>query len=86
MAALTSPERILVGAQFQSDSSQTRDPLPGLLKADIQAAIVAIDDWVVANAASFNTALPAAAKTNLTASQKAALLSRVLKRRYETGA
>lgn len=86
MAVMTSPERVLVGAQFQSDSSQARDVLAGVLKTDVQAAVAAIDDWIVANAAAFNNTLPAAAKANLTAAQKANLLARVLKRRYETGA
>jgi hypothetical protein len=86
MAALITADRILVGAQFQSDVSQVREPFGAVTKIDIQAAVAAIDDWIVTNAAAFNNTLPTAAKTNLTAAQKANLFARVLKRRYETGA
>jgi hypothetical protein len=86
MAALLSADRLAVGAAFQSDCSQAREPFGAVTKADIQAAVAAIDDWIVANQTGFNNALPAAAKANLTAAQKANLFARVLKRRFETGA
>lgn len=55
----------------------------GLLKADIQAAINAADDWANTNAASFNTALPVAFRTNATATQKALLLACVVLARFD---
>jgi len=86
MAALTSPDRIAVGAQFQSDASRVGEAFGAVVKADLQAAVNAVDDWVVANAAAFNTAIPAAARAALTTAQKAHLLMYVVKKRYETGA
>jgi hypothetical protein len=49
-----------------------------LTRAELRAAIDAADDWVVANAPSFNSAL--------TAPQKALLLSYVVRRRWLVGA
>lgn len=54
-----------------------------ITKADLLAAINAADDWVNTNSTAFNNALPTAAKNNLTARQKARLLSWVIRRRYE---
>lgn len=86
MPALSTGDRQTLAATFQSDVSRRLEPLSGVLRADIQAAFNAADDWAVANAASFNSALPPAARTGLTAAQKAALLAAVLMRRYVVGA
>ena len=42
--------------------------------ADLQAAVDAADSWVDTNAASYNSALPAAFRNTATASQKSLLL------------
>lgn len=47
----------------------------------IKAAIDAADDWVDANAGSFNTALPAAFRTTATLAQKALLIAFVAMKR-----
>jgi hypothetical protein len=86
MAAMTTADRLAVGAQFQSDASAAREPFGAMTKADLQAAVAAIDDWVVANAAAFNTAIPATPRAALTSAQKARLLSYVVQKRYLTGA
>jgi len=86
MAAMNSTDRTNLGALFQTDASRTSEVLSGVLKSDIQAAVAAVDDWVVANATSFNNALPAAAKAGLTTAQKARLLMYVVRKRYEVGA
>ena len=86
MATLSASDRIAVGAAFQADASTAREPLGAVLKSDIQAAIAAADDWIVANAASYNAALPPAARTTLSATQKSRLLMYVIKRRYDAGA
>jgi hypothetical protein len=86
MAILGTSDRTAIGAVFQSDASGAREPLGAVVKADIQAAIAAADDWVVANAASYNAALPVAVRTAFSAAQKSRLLMYVLRRRYETGA
>jgi hypothetical protein len=57
-----------------------------LTKADLLAAVNATDQWVEDNKASFNSALPAAAQSGLTAAQKAELMVFVVRRRWEVGA
>ena len=48
-----------------------------LSRADLQAAVVATDNWIDSNQASYNSALPVAARTNLTALQKTLLFCAV---------
>jgi hypothetical protein len=60
----------------------TNSPPIVAAKADVRAAVDAADAWCAANAASFNSALPAAFRTTSTAEQKAALLASVALRRY----
>lgn len=48
-----------------------------LSKTDLQAAVNATDTWIDQNQGSFNTALPAAAQSNLTAAQKTLLFCAV---------
>ena len=85
MAVLSDSERAALSARFQSDGSAAREVFAGLTKAQLRAAIDAADSWAESNAASYNSALPVAARTNLTASQKAKLLMYVIRRRYEVG-
>lgn len=56
----------------------------GLTKSDLRDAVDATDAWIDENAASYNSALPVAARTNLTAGQKALLMSCVALARYNT--
>lgn len=60
----------------------TRREVFGLSKADLDAAITAVDNWVETNATGYNLALPQAARSGLTAAQKAELLARVALARY----
>ena len=57
----------------------------GINKIDLLAAVDAADQWASDNATSFNSALPLPARTTLTTSQKARLLSAVIIKRYTTG-
>lgn len=86
MPVMNAADRLAVGALFQEDASKARETLGAQVKADIQAAVGAVDDWVVANAIAFNAAIPLPARNVLTAAQKARLLVYVVKRRYEVGA
>ena len=63
-------------------ASARREPLP-LTKADLRAAIDAVDAWAEANAATFNLAIPQPARAALTPRQKAELLATVVRRRWE---
>jgi hypothetical protein len=58
------------------------ESIAGITKTDLQAAVNAADDWANTNAASYNTALPAAFKANATATQKALLLAVVCLARF----
>lgn len=72
--------RARTAAQWMRENTQ---PTP-FTKAQLQAAINGIDDWIDANQASFNQALPAALRTGpsaLTAAQKLDLMMYVLLRR-----
>lgn len=84
MSVLTTGDRALVATQTMRDLSLVLEPC-ATLKADLRAAIDATDQWVSDNAAGFNAALPTAARTTLTASQKARLLMAVLQRRFLSG-
>ena len=83
MAVLTDNDRAALNALIQSDWSSEREQLGLLTKADLRAAINAIDAWVDANAAAFNAAIPQPARAQLTAKQKARLLLLVVRRRWE---
>ncbi len=82
MAILSENDRVTEWAGFMSDISIRREPI-ALVKQDLRDAINAVDDWVDTNTAAFNQALPVAARTFLTATQKAELLMRVVRRRFE---
>jgi hypothetical protein len=56
-----------------------------LTKADLRAAVNAIDTWLDSNASALNAALPQPARGALTTAQKAQLLQFVVARRYLTG-
>lgn len=86
MAAMSTADRTGVGAIFQSDASAVREAFGAFTKADLQAAVAAVDAWCEANTASFNSAIPLPARTALTAAQKSRLLMYVIRRRSETGA
>lgn len=79
MAAMTEPERLEIHARIMRDLASF-GPW-AITKVDLKAAIDAIDVWIDSNAASFNNALPAAAKSGLITAQKTLLLSYVLLKR-----
>lgn len=61
MVVLSNQDRLRVASGFMRE--QTGGPF-GLTKAQLAAAVSDTDDWVEANTASFNTALPAAFRTS----------------------
>lgn len=85
MAALTDAARAELWGEIMSDLSRSREAV-GIAKDDLRAAANALDDFLVANQAAINNALPAAAKAGLTTPQKARLLMAVVRKRYLTGA
>ena len=79
--ALTTAQKIAIRAAWGADISFKRIEFT-LSKADVDAAIDAVDNWIDANAASYNSALPLPARTTLTSAQKAELLYLVALKRY----
>jgi hypothetical protein len=57
--------------------SNQREVVAALSKADLQAAVDVADTWIDDNQAAYNTALPQAARDNLTATQKTVLFCAV---------
>jgi hypothetical protein len=62
------------------------DGSPAVTKADLRAAVDALDDFLNTNAAAINTAIPQPARGALTTTQKAKLLMFVIRQRYVKGA
>jgi hypothetical protein len=82
---LNQDDRRELWAQFMRKLSALRDtdnPL-NLTKVQLREAVDAVDDWVDANAASLNQALPESARNALSVEQKAMLLKAVVTRRVE---
>lgn len=48
-----------------------------VVKSDLQAAVDATDDWIEANQAAYNAALPTAFRTNASTAQKTMLFCAV---------
>lgn len=84
MAVLTPDKRLEVRDEAMRDNRLGL--LNGLLKGDLAAAINGLDDYINANAAAINQAIPQPARANLTTPQKALLLMFVVAKRYLTGA
>lgn len=85
MAALSDSDRRATWAELMQEWSLLRESV-AITKTDLRSAIDAIDAWVDANAASFNSAIPQPARGALTATQKAKLLLFVVRKRFEKGA
>lgn len=77
MALLPTAGRLAVWRTFMRENTASC----GFTKADLTAAVAAVDQWVEDNTASYTAALPAAFRTGSNAAQKTALLTYVLDRR-----
>ena len=84
MAILSDAVRAAIWCEFMSEASRERTPTT-VGKADLRAAINALDAFMEANATAINNAIPAAARSALTIKQKAMLLMYVITRRYLAG-
>lgn len=80
MAVLGTAARVGIFRLIQRYWSDQRESA-GFTKAQLQAAVNAADDWADTNAASYNTALPAAFRNSATLQQKTMLLMYVIARR-----
>lgn len=85
MAILSVTDREEIAAEYSRAISTEREPL-AVNKANLRAAVAALDQYLQDNAASINTTIPLPARTALTTPQKARLLMFVIQRRYIVGA
>ena len=85
MAVLSEGDRSDTWAELMQEWSNARDEV-ALTKPDLRAAVNGIDTWLNDNAASANAAIPQPARGALTATQKALLLTYVIRKRYVKGA
>jgi hypothetical protein len=83
MAVLDATNRAAVRQTYMQQVSNLRQALNGLNKADLLAAVNAIDQWIEDNTTAFNTAIPLPARTSLTTAQKQDLFLLVLRRRVQ---
>ena len=82
MATLTAAQ--LREVQAQLEAAYVRDGLRlhgDIAKADLTAALAAIDGWFDANVNDLNAAIPQPARSRLTTAQKALALLAILRRR-----
>lgn len=77
MTVLGEQARARVAAQWQRENTT---PV-AFTKPDLAAAIAATDDWIEANTASFNQALPQPFRSSATTAQKSEIFAYVLWRR-----
>ena len=84
MTTLSTEDRARIWRGLQRYWSRLREPLV-LSKSDLLAAVDAADAWIDDNAVSYNNALPAAAKDNLSATQKTLLFCAVALMRVDPG-
>lgn len=82
MAPLTAPQRRTIQARLMQQLSEVTDAT-NLTKGDLLAAVDGVDNWIDAQQASFNAAIPQPARAELTAKQKALLFMLVMNLRWE---
>lgn len=83
MAVLPNADRIAVWEQWMRENKAA--VTGALTKAQLRAAVDALDDFLNTNATNINNAIPLPARTSLSAAQKAALLNYVVLRRWGAG-
>jgi len=86
MAVLADADRLKCYSDFIAEIGSAREVFNGVTKTDIRAAVNALDDFLVTNAAAINSAIPQPARGMLTAAQKARLLMWIVRYRYLKGA
>lgn len=82
MAVLSDAERGALHAEIMAQLSAIRESTGSLTKADLCAAIDALDSFLDANATAINNAIPQPARGVLSTAQKARLLALVTLKRW----
>lgn len=84
MAVLTDQSRAQVWADVMQELSRNGESI-GVTKADLKAAIDALDSYMSTNAAAINTAIPQPARSALSNATKALFLMHVIQKRWVDG-
>jgi hypothetical protein len=84
MALLPDADRSKAWADLMRKFSDERQTV-NVTKAELRAAVDALDAFLDTNATAINAAIPQPARANLTTPQKAILLMYVVSQRYLTG-
>lgn len=79
MAVLTNARRLELWAEWMRDNNEACS----ITKADLKAAVDAMDDWWETQAVAANLAIPQPARGSLSARQKVRLFMLMLRKRYE---
>jgi hypothetical protein len=79
MAVLSDADRAACHGQFMRDEAA---PVVGVLKADLLAAVIALDVFFDTNSTAINNAIPQPARAALTTAQKSRLVRYVIEKRY----
>jgi hypothetical protein len=79
MAVLSDSDRALLHKTYMAEEDT---PHGGVTKADIRAAINALDDFFDTNVTAINSAIPQPARAALTVAQKSRLVRYVIQKRY----
>lgn len=85
MANLSEADLAAVHAQVMSDEELKAETFGAMTKAELRAAVDAIDAYLETNKGAINSAIPQPARGAMTTKQKARLLVWVVERRYLTG-
>lgn len=86
MAVLTNNARRELWRAYMQEMSAQQQAVGPITKADLRAAVDALDDFLNTNVAVINQAIPQPARSALTVPQKARLLVYVVERRFIEGA
>lgn len=82
MAALSDADRRDLWADFMSSETGAYG---AMAKAQLRAAVDALDAWLDSQAATINAAIPQPARGAMTVTQKARLLAAVIRKRFDKG-
>lgn len=86
MAVLSDIGRADCWAELMRELSASGSAVGAITKAELRAAVDAIDGFLHTNAAAINSAIPQPARGVLTSDQKARLLVAVVRQRWIKGA
>lgn len=85
MAVLADNDRLEVWQEFMRDTELASETYGDMTKADLRAAVDALDQFFEDNKLTINAAIPQPARGQMTTKQKAKLIVWILRYRYLRG-